>query len=226
MARSSIEKYISQAEEAWEEGYSVTVTKLNELLSVVAPQFRLEVNKPERNWSLQQCRTRLLDCLRPIRSDLAEPLAEEKDVIPRTIGTLGAVRRMWLIAINAELEEVVEAHKTLIWSAGEWQRELLMPVEEHALGWRKWFLDIREQLGCSNIPEWDRATEARNKWNYGECCKGTVYSTIISRLKRKPKSWLRITTISGIKKRAIAYAERYDLPMPPKRISGRPKKHR
>jgi len=68
---------------------------------------------------------------------------------------------------------------------------------------------------------WDAAVEARNKWIYDSCMKGTAYSTILNRLKRKPKTWEAIMSVNGIKKVATAYATRHALPLPPKRQPGR-----
>ena len=64
----------------------------------------------------------------------------------------------------------------------------------------------------------DAATQDnRDKWLYDECWKGTVYGTIVSRLKKKPKSWDRIESVQGIKKAATRYAKRHGLPDIPKR---------
>ena len=67
----------------------------------------------------------------------------------------------------------------------------------------------------------DAATEARDKWIYGECCKRTIYTTIISKLDRKPKTWGRISSPQGIKNPATCYATRHKLPPIPLRQRGR-----
>lgn len=221
--KRALAKYIAQAEEAWEEGYRVTATVLNQLLAVVAPTQRVTTEAPTHRWSLELCRTRLLDNLRPIRTELPEPIEDDKDVIPWTVGNLGATRRR-LVATSAELAEVIDSHKKLKWAAEEWRRELAVPVHEHAAEWREWFRRLREYLGCSDVPKWDKATEGRNRWIYEECCKGTPYSTIIRRLNKKPMSWERITSVGGIKKAAIAYATRHGKPRPAQRIAGRARK--
>lgn len=77
--------------------------------------------------------------------------------------------------------------------------------------------------GVSPEPKWDKATEARNKWLYEQCCKVVPYNTIKLQLKNKPKSWGRLG-INGIKKAANAYAARHDRPEIPKRQSGAPRK--
>lgn len=68
---------------------------------------------------------------------------------------------------------------------------------------------------------WDAAVEARNKYIYDSCMKGVAYSIVINRLRRKPRTWGLIESVSGIKKAAKAYATRHDLPMPPERQPGR-----
>ena len=69
---------------------------------------------------------------------------------------------------------------------------------------------------------WDPRTCARNKWIYEECRKAKAYSSIINRLKAKPKTWERIGTPNGIKYAAKAYADRHQLAAPPERQRGRP----
>ena len=71
---------------------------------------------------------------------------------------------------------------------------------------------------------WDKATEARNKWLYDQCCKKVPYGKIIIKLEKKPMTWERLGTPNGIKKAANAYAERHDLVGIPKRTRGAPRK--
>jgi hypothetical protein len=68
---------------------------------------------------------------------------------------------------------------------------------------------------------WDPATEARNKWIYGECMKGVAFASIIARLRNKPKKWGRISTVGGIKNAANTYATRHNLSQIPTRQPGR-----
>lgn len=63
----------------------------------------------------------------------------------------------------------------------------------------------------------DRDLEARDKWIYGECCKGTPYDTIANRLKKKSRRWPRIESKQGVRAAAIRYAERHKLPEIPRR---------
>ena len=72
-------------------------------------------------------------------------------------------------------------------------------------------------------PKWDKATEARNKWLYDQCCKVVAYTTIEKQLRKKPPSWDRLG-VNGIKRAANAYAKRHGLPPIPTRQNGRPKK--
>lgn len=66
----------------------------------------------------------------------------------------------------------------------------------------------------------DAATEARDKYIYEECCRGTTYKAIIARIKTTP-DWEKILGHTGIKAAAVRYAERHKLPKPPSRKSGR-----
>ena len=63
--------------------------------------------------------------------------------------------------------------------------------------------------------------EARDKWIYQQCYKGTEHGTIIRRLKRKPKSWARIESVQGIRGVVKRYCKRHNLAEPPKRQKGR-----
>ncbi|HEV2971887.1 MAG TPA: hypothetical protein VGY55_18070 [Pirellulales bacterium] len=63
--------------------------------------------------------------------------------------------------------------------------------------------------------------EARDKWIYDEARKTTGWKTIVARLKNKPKKWLRISSVSGIKAAAVRYADRHELPLPDPRKAGR-----
>ena len=61
------------------------------------------------------------------------------------------------------------------------------------------------------------SSDARDKWIYEECCKGTAYLTIVNKLKTKPKTWDRIDTEQGIRRAAKSYAKKHDLPPIPSR---------
>ena len=74
-----------------------------------------------------------------------------------------------------------------------------------------------------DAPQWDKNTEARNKWLYEQCVKHTTYQAIILKMKTKSKKWARIVSVNGIKKAAEAYARRKQLPPIPRRSAGRPK---
>lgn len=70
-------------------------------------------------------------------------------------------------------------------------------------------------------PLTDSPHDPRDKWLYEECRKGTAYTTILIRLKRKPKSWERLESVQGIRGAVKRYCKRHNLPEPPKRQKGR-----
>ena len=72
-------------------------------------------------------------------------------------------------------------------------------------------------------PQWDKRTEARNKWLYEQCHKGTKYEAILRELKTKSAKWQLIESVNGIKKAANAYATRKQKKLIPRRGAGRPK---
>jgi hypothetical protein len=63
----------------------------------------------------------------------------------------------------------------------------------------------------------DKALEDRDRWIYAECCRGTAYDTIASKLTKKPQDWPRIESKQGIQNAAKKYAERNGLPPIPRR---------
>ena len=63
----------------------------------------------------------------------------------------------------------------------------------------------------------DKATEARDKWIYDQCCKGVAYDSIARNLSKKNPKWARIGTKQGILACAKRYAKRKRLPEPPPR---------
>ena len=87
--------------------------------------------------------------------------------------------------------------------------------------WIRW-LENQPTVRIEANVQLDAATEARDKWIYDQCKKGTVFSTIINRLSKRPKSWGRIGSVQGIKDAAKRYANRHNLPLPPRRKRGRP----
>ena len=60
-----------------------------------------------------------------------------------------------------------------------------------------------------------KSQEARDKWIYSECCRGTKYVDIIEMLQQKPRSWGRIYSVQGIRDIGQAYADRQKPPLPP-----------
>jgi len=86
-----------------------------------------------------------------------------------------------------------------------------------------------QEISIPNTAVRDIPTEARDKWIYDECCGRTPYKEIINELQRMIASgqqpeWESIESVNGIKRAAERYAARHDLPLPPKRASGRPKR--
>lgn len=61
------------------------------------------------------------------------------------------------------------------------------------------------------------ANDNRDQWIYRECCKGTPLSMIVQKLTKKPKSWYRINTPTGIRNAANRYADRHGRPRPQRR---------
>jgi hypothetical protein len=64
------------------------------------------------------------------------------------------------------------------------------------------------------------SNDARDKWIYDECMKGTAYKAIVLRLKNKSPKWVPIESDPGVRRAAIRYAERHGLrPIPLRQVS-------
>lgn len=80
-------------------------------------------------------------------------------------------------------------------------------------------------LPANAIDEFAKDTrEAGNRWIYEQVMQGETYPDIIAELKGKPIKWPAIDTPSGIRLAAFRFAERHQLPEPPKRQQGRRKR--
>jgi hypothetical protein len=63
----------------------------------------------------------------------------------------------------------------------------------------------------------DKLQEARDKWIYQQCCKGTAHDTIARNISNKNPKWGKISTKQGVLVCARRYAKRKGLPDPPPR---------
>ena len=93
-------------------------------------------------------------------------------------------------------------------------KEELRTIEAAALA-------AERAVGNEPNPTATGRNEARDKWIYEQCYKGTEHGTIIRRLKQKPKSWARIQSVQGIRGAVKRYCKRHNLAEPPKRQKGR-----
>lgn len=98
------------------------------------------------------------------------------------------------------------------------QLRVRVDVEKTKLGAK-----LRRPVPPDDSPKWDSYTEARNKWLYEQCHKGTKYGMILTVLKSKSAKWEPIESVNGIKKAASTYATRKQLKPIPRRGAGRPK---
>jgi hypothetical protein len=62
----------------------------------------------------------------------------------------------------------------------------------------------------------DKATEARDKWIYQQCCRGTPHDNIVADLKKKApkKRWRIVSSKQRIQQIGKEYARRHGLPEP------------
>ena len=80
---------------------------------------------------------------------------------------------------------------------------------------------IDEEKG--ELPPWDEATLARNKWIYETACNGVAYTKMILQMKTH-EDWEAIFTTPGLTRAGNAYARFKGLPEIPGRKPGRPRK--
>lgn len=67
----------------------------------------------------------------------------------------------------------------------------------------------------------DKATEERDRFIYEQCCAGMPYGQIAAEVN-KNSDWAPLETKNGAKDAAKRYAQRHQLPAPPRRQRGRP----
>jgi hypothetical protein len=86
---------------------------------------------------------------------------------------------------------------------------LSLPRPEQSAQTCEWLAD---QLGKRKRKGRDKGIEARDKWIYDQCVKGTPYDEIIGDLKRRcnsnPEWGSAIESVQGIRSAASRYAER------------------
>jgi hypothetical protein len=65
----------------------------------------------------------------------------------------------------------------------------------------------------------DRKLEARDKWIYRQCCKGTAHDAIVAQLKRLAprRGWRVVSSKQRVRQVGAEYARRHGLPPPPPR---------
>jgi hypothetical protein len=65
----------------------------------------------------------------------------------------------------------------------------------------------------------DKETEARDKWIYGQCCKGTPHEEIVAELRRRAANhgWRVVSSKQRIQQIGNEYADRHGIPKPPPR---------
>ena len=139
------------------------------------------------------------------------------------------VSRAILIAEPARLPPVEPAQVDALWLPADTETEKAILMVKQLLGWARGLGATPasgEKTAAASVsvdaPQWDKNTEARNKWLYEQCKKGKKYSAIIADLKNKPKSWARLEHPNSIKKAAEAYATRKQLQPIPRRRRRRP----
>jgi hypothetical protein len=79
--------------------------------------------------------------------------------------------------------------------------------------------NTRNRTSTNNKVRRDKETEARDKWIYRQCCKGTPHDAIVAELRRiaDGKGWRRISTKNRVWQIGREYAERHGLEPPPPR---------
>jgi hypothetical protein len=67
----------------------------------------------------------------------------------------------------------------------------------------------------------DKLLEARDRWIYRECCKGTPHDQIVAALKQQAgrKGWQIFSSKQRVQQIGNSYADRHSLPRPPARRS-------
>ena len=237
-----IRRRVDEAATIWESGYGRLVSDLNMVSSELFPEspallLEAVASPPQRG--MQYHRDRLKELLgAELSHDIptsvqivtsgATSLLEDSRTIAMRDGTMIFP---WCIGLVALGESGLNLDKESLAIRNQFRRRpptaewfdsnVLKPTTSHAASWRTLFQSWRKRYKIADLP-WDKWTEARNKWIYEECLKGTTYNTIIIRMKKKPKAWDRLGSVNGIKRASKRYAEVHNLDEPPTRQPGRP----
>lgn len=204
------------AADAYEQGFRVLVQRLNQFLVEMESDEKLVAPPPVDGMTLAKARLRMWNALTTLR-----------DVLPDLPSSPDAIQP-WLVIehppvpmLGSPDSRLAEQFDLLRRFALESWQPVIEFVQCMAGEYRESFDELRQHFG-GGTPVWDDATEARNKWVYEECKKGTVYKVIIRGTKAH-SDWNPITSVPGIKAAAKAYARRHCLPNPAPRKSGRPR---
>src|SRR5262249_34933662 len=121
------------------------------------------------------------------------------------VGTLGELPE-WLREIDEG--RVDQFTKALVTAVGD--------IAERALSGQQDVPHEGRPSPARQEPPRKGRRDKRDEWIYKLCCKRTPYKEIIAELA-KHKEWEKVSTIPGIRQRAIEYARRNGLPEIPRR---------
>jgi hypothetical protein len=228
---------------AWNTGYCLVAERLNAVLRGHRIGVQIAAAPRSTGMTLARCRKDFADALLLIRPYLPDSVGDPM-LRPWTVGRIhnpsdGPDPRVDIGGpedADAELAGAIHLLRTFrrAWSLDKWSQKVVQPVEQHAQRWHAWFDEVRahlesmlgiglagRQTGIAPAQLIDGPRTRRDKWLYEQTCRGIPHIDIVSRLKRKPTSWPRISTIGGVRSAARRYAKRMGLKPPPLRRPGR-----
>lgn len=156
-----------------------------------------------------------MDCLEKLRHEAARLLRDEFAAAqlddPQKIQELRNILHAELFVLSAKVRL---ADRNLIWMA-------FLPHLERMIAVRRPLPESEPpKIGGGKVAKKKISgrNEARDKWIYRECCKGTAYGTISRTLKSKHPKWDHIESETGILAAAKRYARRHSLEPPSPRL--------
>jgi hypothetical protein len=140
MSLEHVDRAWSDVREIWECGFSIVATALNELLALHSTGLAIRAAPPAIARRLQDCRHDLLDALRRT----LVPLPPENEIVPWSVGFVNGPENKEVrigdgyLDPDERLKSIVDFLHRQRWTIGQWENQIVLPVERSAKEWRNW----------------------------------------------------------------------------------------
>lgn len=134
-------EFVDRAEEAWEQGFRVVASRLNQLLAIHAPPAVIPTKPPKDGWTLKRACDQLLNAFDGLRHHGAELPRRGDEICPWTYCD-GCNLCCDGLAQQA-LDRFISPDSTPNWIPATWKTMVVDPVVHDAKQWRAWFTRLR-----------------------------------------------------------------------------------